>query len=184
VRLTSLALQVHGGMGYIEETGNAQRFRDSRIAPIYEGTSGIQAIDLVSRKILRDRGGAMQALVADLQNVIRDSTATTTSAPAPRRSPKPSPRSTRPPKWLLGMADHREDWLAAATAYLDFAALTISGALMARQALWARTRRPAEEADAVAGRFRFFVLERVTQVPALAEPVTAGADRLALSYLA
>ena len=59
VELTSLAVQVHGGMGYIEETGVAQHYRDIRIAPIYEGTNGIQAIDLVGRKIglAQRRGG-------------------------------------------------------------------------------------------------------------------------------
>ena len=60
--LTSVGIQVHGGMGYIEETGAAQHFRDARIAPIYEGTNGIQALDLVGRK-LPMRGGAV---VADL----------------------------------------------------------------------------------------------------------------------
>ncbi len=55
VELTSLAVQVHGGMGYVEEAGVAQHYRDIRIAPIYEGTNGIQAIDLVGRKLnLRD----------------------------------------------------------------------------------------------------------------------------------
>jgi alkylation response protein AidB-like acyl-CoA dehydrogenase len=65
--LTSLGLQVHGGMGYVEETGAAQHLRDARITTIYEGTTGIQANDLVGRKILRDRGAALAALVADLR---------------------------------------------------------------------------------------------------------------------
>lgn len=58
----SLALQVHGGMGFIEETGAAQHYRDQRITPIYEGTTGIQAMDLIGRKLIRD-GGAMHAQV-------------------------------------------------------------------------------------------------------------------------
>src|SRR5262249_39873693 len=56
VRLASVAIQVHGGAGYVEETGVAQRLRDVRIAPIYEGTNGIQAIDLAMRKVRRDGG--------------------------------------------------------------------------------------------------------------------------------
>jgi alkylation response protein AidB-like acyl-CoA dehydrogenase len=60
--VTSLSIQVHGGMGYIEETGVAQLYRDARILTIYEGTSGIQAMDLVGRKILRDRGQVFLAL--------------------------------------------------------------------------------------------------------------------------
>lgn len=65
--LASLGLQVHGGMGYIEETGAAQHFRDARITTIYEGTTGIQANDLIGRKILRDKGQALQAFIADVQ---------------------------------------------------------------------------------------------------------------------
>src|SRR5205814_10151820 len=60
VEVSSLAIQVHGGMGYVEETGVAQHFRDARITPIYEGTNGIQAMDLVGRK-LPMRGGAVAA---------------------------------------------------------------------------------------------------------------------------
>ncbi|MDT0635037.1 acyl-CoA dehydrogenase [Spectribacter hydrogenoxidans] len=66
IEITSLGVQVHGGMGYVEETGAAQYYRDARIIPIYEGTNGIQAIDLVGRKLLRDQGEAMQALIADM----------------------------------------------------------------------------------------------------------------------
>jgi len=67
VTMASLGVQVHGGMGFIEETGAAQILRDSRIAPIYEGTTGIQAGDLVGRKVGRDNGAAMGALIADMQ---------------------------------------------------------------------------------------------------------------------
>jgi len=66
VALTSLAIQVHGGMGFIEETGVAQLYRDARITPIYEGTTGIQANDLVGRKIARDGGRAAQALIEEM----------------------------------------------------------------------------------------------------------------------
>lgn len=68
--VTSLAVQVHGGMGYVEETGVAQHFRDARITTIYEGTTGIQANDFVSRKILRDRGAAARALLADIRQTL------------------------------------------------------------------------------------------------------------------
>jgi alkylation response protein AidB-like acyl-CoA dehydrogenase len=70
--LTSIALQVHGGMGYVEETGAAQYFRDARITTIYEGTTGIQAGDLVGRKILRDGGAALAALLADMRATLAD----------------------------------------------------------------------------------------------------------------
>jgi acyl-CoA dehydrogenase len=68
VTMASLGVQVHGGMGFIEETGAAQILRDSRIAPIYEGTTGIQAGDLVGRKVGRDNGAAMNAFIADMQS--------------------------------------------------------------------------------------------------------------------
>jgi len=64
--ITSLAIQVHGGMGFIEETGVAQHARDARILPIYEGTNGIQAIDLIGRKLYADKGAAMQDLLAEM----------------------------------------------------------------------------------------------------------------------
>lgn len=66
VAVASTGIQVHGGMGYIEETGAAQHLRDARITPIYEGTNGIQANDLVGRKLARDRGEAVRALCADI----------------------------------------------------------------------------------------------------------------------
>ena len=67
VEVTSLAVQVHGGMGYVEETGAAQHYRDARISPIYEGTNGIQAADLVGRKLDLQGGAALSALLADIR---------------------------------------------------------------------------------------------------------------------
>ncbi|WP_085584014.1 acyl-CoA dehydrogenase [Thalassospira mesophila] len=67
VENASLGIQVHGGMGYIEETGAAQHLRDARIAPIYEGTNGIQALDLIGRKLLRDQGTSALDLINTIQ---------------------------------------------------------------------------------------------------------------------
>ena len=69
VDVSSIGVQVHGGMGFVEETGAAQHYRDSRIAPIYEGTNGIQAMDLIGRKLRRDGGEAMQSLIAELKEI-------------------------------------------------------------------------------------------------------------------
>ncbi|MCE8019442.1 acyl-CoA dehydrogenase [Halomonas sp. MCCC 1A11036] len=67
VEIASLGVQVHGGMGYIEETGAAQLLRDARIAPIYEGTNGIQALDLTGRKLSRDGGAALSGLIEEVE---------------------------------------------------------------------------------------------------------------------
>ena len=67
---TSLGVQVHGGMGFIEETGAAQHMRDARILPIYEGTNGIQALDFIGRKCLRDGGEAVKILLADMHETV------------------------------------------------------------------------------------------------------------------
>src|SRR3954462_5111495 len=72
VEVTSLGVQVHGGMGYIEETGAAQHFRDARITPIYEGTNGIQAADLVGRKLSMDGGAALFALLDKMRGNAED----------------------------------------------------------------------------------------------------------------
>jgi hypothetical protein len=68
-QVTELGVQVHGGMGYVEETGVAQYYRDARIASIYEGTNAIQAIDLVGRKLMRDGGATVSAFVTDMRAV-------------------------------------------------------------------------------------------------------------------
>ena len=99
VRLTSLGIQVHGGMGFIEETGAAQYLRDVRIATIYEGTTGIQANDLVGRKVGRDGGAAMNALIADMRRGAASARARTTRRCAIVAS-RPSMQSS-----LLGQAD-------------------------------------------------------------------------------
>src|SRR5438128_4804540 len=70
VAVASTGIQVHGGMGYVEETGAAQHLRDARIAPIYEGTNGIQANDLVGRKLSRDKGDAAGALIAEMRETV------------------------------------------------------------------------------------------------------------------
>jgi hypothetical protein len=69
IEIASLGIQVHGGMGYVEETGAAQLFRDARITSIYEGTNGIQAADLVGRKVARDGGATLRGVMAEMREV-------------------------------------------------------------------------------------------------------------------
>jgi hypothetical protein len=68
--LTSLGIQIHGGMGFVEETGAAQHLRDARILPIYEGTTGIQANDFIGRKVLFDEGREIQAMIAEMRATV------------------------------------------------------------------------------------------------------------------
>jgi hypothetical protein len=68
--LTSLGIQVYGGMGFVEETGVAQHYRDSRILAIYEGTNGIQAMDLIGRKLTRDGGSGYRALINEMEETL------------------------------------------------------------------------------------------------------------------
>lgn len=72
VEVTSISVQIHGGMGFVEETGVAQHYRDARILPIYEGTNGIQALDLTFRKLLRDQGKSVKQYLSDLELQVRD----------------------------------------------------------------------------------------------------------------
>src|ERR1700730_10863243 len=84
--MTGIGVQVHGGMGFIEETGAAQYVRDVRITTIYEGTTGIQSNDLIGRKLGRDRGAAMGTLIADMERERRAIATTDASVDAPRKA--------------------------------------------------------------------------------------------------
>lgn len=183
VRLTSLAIQVHGGMGYVEETGIAQRYRDARIAPIYEGTNGIQAIDLVSRKIRRDGGAAMQVLIDELAAAVAGIDATDVMQQPIELLDAALGTLRKATSWLVDAGDD-QDWLAAATPYLDLTSLAVCGGLYARQVTWARHHATKTEAEALAGRFAFFAVERVAQAPVLLEAICRGGDRLSAAYLA
>ena len=185
---SSLALQVHGGSGYLEEAGVAQRLRDSRIGPIYEGTNGIQAIDLAVRKVSRDGGRVMRLLGDDIM-------ATVKVLPLPELGPTAQALEeahealTEATAWVADRyTSSPDDILAGATAYLQLAGATLGGWLMAKRALVARgegLRRGAgagqdrARAEVAAGESNFFALETLSDSPALLRRVTAGAGRLA-----
>src|SRR5690606_7162371 len=137
VEITSLAIQVYGGMGYIEETGVAQHFRDARIAPIYEGTNGIQAMDLVGRK-LPMRAGAMVSEFLDRIASLDSDLAGAGEELASIRSGLADGLSAlrEATDWLLanGMSNPL-DALAGATPYLRLFSMVTGGWVMARQAL-------------------------------------------------
>ncbi len=101
VEVASLGVQVHGGMGFIEETGAAQHYRDARIAPIYEGTNGIQAIDLVGRKVRMADGGVMRGLCAEMALTADLLTETAALAPVGKRLAAGVAALERATDWIL-----------------------------------------------------------------------------------
>jgi acyl-CoA dehydrogenase len=139
--VASLGVQIHGGMGFVEETGAAQHLRDARITPIYEGTNGIQAIDLVTRKLAANGGAAVWALLDELSGVVKrvetsnDPAFGTTGAKL--RDALGS--LERASKWLLErLSSAPNDALAGATPYLKLFGSTLGGCMLASEALAAR----------------------------------------------
>ncbi len=128
VDATSLGVQVHGGMGFIEETGAAQHYRDARITPIYEGTNGIQAIDLVGRKVRRDGGAAMQSLISDLENIADEANILDGEI---TESLKTGITALKAATQTIITANDK-DALAVAAAYLDLCGDVISCGLLAK----------------------------------------------------
>ena len=138
VEVASLGVQVHGGMGYMEETGAVQHWRDSRIAPIYEGTNGIQAIDLVTRKVLRDGGDTVAQYALEIRTVLSaleaDSDTVLTSLHTHLSAALDTLETAT--RWLVTEAgDAPGKALSGATPYLRLFGLTAGGAIMARGAL-------------------------------------------------
>jgi len=139
VELTSTALQVHGGMGFIEETGAAQHYRDARIPPIYEGTNGIQAQDLVVRKLLRDRGAAASSYIGELHEALTGLGGTVAETSIRRQLGAGLEALRAATEWLLATGPG-DAALAAATPYLRLFGIVAGGAAMARAAAVAASR--------------------------------------------
>jgi 3-(methylthio)propanoyl-CoA dehydrogenase len=186
VELTSLALQVHGGMGYIEETGVAQHVRDARIAPIYEGTNGIQAIDLVGRKLPMRAGGVMNDFLAEIDKTVEElGTAGGDLALIGDRLDAALSALRQATEWLMthGLANPA-DALAGATPYLRLCSLVAGGWLLARSASAASRLMASGQGDAefLAQKVvsaRFFCDQILPQVHGLVPSVTAGVGDLA-----
>ena len=177
-------------MGYIEETGAAQLYRDARIAPIYEGTNGIQAIDLVGRKLMRDRGAAMRALIDEQRQEIDALAAMPGDDGAAIRGGLADALEAlqRATDWLVenGSADPSRA-LAGASPYLSLCGTVAGGGLMARSARLAAARLAQQPADAsfLAGKVitaRFYAENILPMAVGLADVVTSGsASSLALA---
>lgn len=175
IEVASAGIQVHGGMGYVEETGAAQYLRDARIAAIYEGTNGIQAIDLVLRKLPLSGGEAVKALIAEMRGVAAEVAAANTPGfgHTAARLTAAIDALERATQWLLAtMGSKQADALAGATPYLKLFALAQGGAGLARKALAMRSEEGGAAALATA---RFYAEHAVTEAPALELAVTEGA---------
>jgi 3-(methylsulfanyl)propanoyl-CoA dehydrogenase len=183
VELTSIAVQVHGGMGYIEETGVAQHFRDSRIAPIYEGTNGIQAMDLVGRKLGLRGGKAMQQFIDGIGATATEAVAAGGGlAEVGTHLAEAASTLGSATGWLLANAPNDpNNGFAAATPYLRMAGLVTEAWVLTRSALAAAALR-AGDRDGFSDDFldqklvtaRFFARQLLPQASALLRAVTAG----------
>jgi acyl-CoA dehydrogenase len=181
--VASLGVQVHGGMGYIEETGAAQLYRDARIAAIYEGTNGIQAIDLVTRKLPLAGGATVRAQIAAMratvQRLVKDgSDGFGATAARLREAIASLDRATS--FMLKGVSGNSlEEALAGATPYLRLFALAQGGTALAELALAANAARQAGDADpahpARIALCRFFAENVATGARGLEESILSGA---------
>ena len=176
VEVASLGVQVHGGMGFVEETGAAQFYRDARIAPIYEGTNGIQAIDLVTRKLPLDGGAVVESYLGELRGVVEAVNATNDPALgwSGVRLEEAVASLTRATRWMLANTDKSlDEALAGATPYLRLFSIAAGGCLLAQQALAAlRINADAGPRIALA---RFFAENFAVQAAGLERTVVEGA---------
>ena len=172
---TSLAVQVFGGMGYIEETGVAQLMRDARICAIYEGTNGIQAIDLVTRKIRGGDGAALAREIDDMRTIARD-------AEFSQESLRESVEAQAQASEFLTKAE-LAGALAGATPYLRLFALARGATLLAKGAkVAARGSNPG--APRYAALARFFADHFAVAAPGLARSVIEGGASVNESHAA
>ncbi|REK19698.1 MAG: acyl-CoA dehydrogenase [Actinobacteria bacterium] len=182
VELASLGIQVHGGMGYVEETGAAQHFRDSRIAPIYEGTNGIQAIDLLTRKLPMEDGAVVRDMIEEMRGSLDDIRSVEELGGFADELEASVSGLADTSEWLLNALSTRtiDDALAGASPYLRQFATVVAGWLMARAAMAAAQGSDADSEfnlDKVATA-RFFGEHLLPQVNGLIPTIKAGNDLL------
>jgi hypothetical protein len=182
-RMASLGVQVHGGMGFIEETGAAQYERDARITTIYEGTTGIQANDLIGRKIARDGGAALTAAIAAMRTTERalmESGQDDLTAIGARLRTGIDALAEAGRYAVDRFREDAREVLAGAVPFLELAGTVCGGAQLGRAALVATRKLGADGSDAAFLRAkiataRHFADHCLTQAPGLRDTVIHGA---------
>jgi butyryl-CoA dehydrogenase len=182
IEVASLGIQVHGGMGFIEETGAAQYLRDARITTIYEGTTGIQANDLVGRKIARESGVTAKGVLRHIRTTAAELESAGGADLAAIRGAlhEAAQAAEQCVDWIVAThgADVRAVY-AGAVPFLKLMGITCGGWQMARAALAAQRQLAKGEGDAafLRGKIataRFFAEHFLSQTPGLARTVTTG----------
>ena len=185
IEVASLGIQIHGGTGFIEETGAAQHYRDARITPIYEGTNGIQAADLTGRKLARDQGAAMRALIAEIAATATELAAQPGDDFAVMARALDHGRAALAAATDWAVARHAtdpRDVAAVATPYLELAGtvvggwLTARGQLAAQQALFAGEDPGFHEAKVISA--RCYAEQVLCRADGIARAVMAGGASL------
>ncbi|MCZ6661835.1 MAG: acyl-CoA dehydrogenase [Actinobacteria bacterium] len=183
VEVASLGIQVHGGMGYIEETGAAQYLRDSRIAPIYEGTNGIQAIDLVLRKLPVENGAVITGLITEMTDVLKEMNDHEELGTFRDTLTEAIQGLVDTSSWLGGRlaSGDIQSALAGATPYMRQIGTIVGGWVMAKSAVAALQRPPELDPgflDEKVITARFYGEQLLPQANGLVPAVKAGADLL------
>ncbi len=185
VEMASLAVQVHGGMGFIEETGVGQYYRDARILPIYEGTNGIQALDLVGRKLSLQGGEPVRDLLAEIASTVKSlADAGGEMAVMSVQLDLAYSALQEATDWMYANAPNDPNAApAGATPYLRMFATTVGAHLLGRSALRACTllREGGDDAAFLTAKIvtaRFFMAHILPTATALLGPVTDGPETL------
>ena len=182
VEVASEGIQVHGGMGFMEETGAAQHLRDARIGPIYEGTNGIQAIDLVTRKLPLEDGATAQRHISDLRDIIADVKASNLPAFGNMGDCLDDAVNALEDatNWMLSaLKSNPRGALAGATPYLKLFSVASGGTWLAKGAL-AQSRADAGSGTGTTSIARFFAETHSTEAPGLAKAIKDGAAWVSL----